>query len=641
MTKLSCCILSQKVLSFSVMLMMATALVANGQTDYAAQELARLTDKDPSIRANAAISMGKYADKRAVLPLITALKDQDRLTRTFAAQSLGLIGDRRAVDPLILLLKDSDPLVQGAAAQALGNLNDPRAIAQLLAFASDETVQSSGYAFVALREMSADKSSAAVVGLASPNARVRENAARLLATTKEPAVLAALKRALTDSDAKVRIAAFSSLASLGDPSALQLSLELLHSKDPDGRAVALQALKNLNYEKLLDVLIAALKDPAQLVRVSAVFVLTDLQGPQSVEPLITALDDSDREVQGIAANALAELKDRRAVAPLVAATLRGEGMGIPISSTASALLTFRDPQTIDPMLAALESPEHRSATVAEYLGEMHEARAVEPMVRIINANRGKFGFPVDSYLKALGKMGPTAVPPLMALLNDPDQSTRWSAWEGLAETNDSRALEVMIKAVSDEDSIIDSAAQRYLSASKDPRALAALVEALRHPNPHESPSGFSDASALSEAGAPAVDPLSALLHDADGTIRVNAARALEPINDPRVRALLLAALHERNVAVLAGAYTFYLDLGEPGTEDLVIEALNQFGDEYMSSFMLNCGNVRLEDAARAWSLATYHVPANPFVVGGVLWGRSRLPKPATTRLWPAASSGKA
>jgi HEAT repeat protein len=54
--------------------------------------------------------------------LIEALKDEDWLVRRNAAESLARLGDRRAVDPLLPLLEDENEMVQETAEGALGSL---------------------------------------------------------------------------------------------------------------------------------------------------------------------------------------------------------------------------------------------------------------------------------------------------------------------------------------------------------------------------------------------------------------------------------------------------------------------------------------------------------------------------------------
>ncbi|MCG2790777.1 MAG: HEAT repeat domain-containing protein [Actinomycetia bacterium] len=63
-------------------------------------------------------SKGKR-DKRAVEPLIEALKDENCYVRSHAVRDLGKIGDARAVEPLIKALEDEDSDVRETASEAL------------------------------------------------------------------------------------------------------------------------------------------------------------------------------------------------------------------------------------------------------------------------------------------------------------------------------------------------------------------------------------------------------------------------------------------------------------------------------------------------------------------------------------------
>jgi len=81
---------------------------------------------------SAAERLGDIGDKRAVEPLIRALKINDWRVRCNAIGSLVKIGDRRAVTPLIEQLEeDYWPAVTENAAWALGEMGDKRAIEPL------------------------------------------------------------------------------------------------------------------------------------------------------------------------------------------------------------------------------------------------------------------------------------------------------------------------------------------------------------------------------------------------------------------------------------------------------------------------------------------------------------------------------
>lgn len=71
--------------------------------------------------------------------LIGALKNEDKLVRKNAAETLGRIGDVRAVEPLIQALKDENDSVRQTAAYALGDIGDARALEALTQAKEDKS----------------------------------------------------------------------------------------------------------------------------------------------------------------------------------------------------------------------------------------------------------------------------------------------------------------------------------------------------------------------------------------------------------------------------------------------------------------------------------------------------------------------
>ena len=69
---------------------------------------------------------------------------------------------------------------------------------------------------------------------------------------------------------------------------------------------------------------------------------------------------------------------------------------------------------------------------------------------------------------------------------------------------------------------------------------------------------------------------------------------------------LLKALREHNTEVIAGACDFFVQRGDPGTEDALIDALNRSGDTDMAQDLLNSGNTKLHDAANNWAAANHY-----------------------------------
>jgi hypothetical protein len=98
---------------------------------------------------------------------------------------------------------------------------------------------------------------------------------------------------------------------------------------------------------------------------------------------------------------------------------------------------------------------------------------------------------------------------------------------------------------------------------------------------------------------------------------------LKESKDLRLADPLITAFVERDLDVIAGAYSFFIQWGEPGSEDVLIQALRARGDEEMAEALLNCGNSVLEATARTWVTAgRYQIVSGPGT-GGVRWGSRR------------------
>ncbi len=78
---------------------------------------------DDEVGELAAKALGEIGDKRAVEPLIAALKDKTREVRRYAAVALGNLGDARAIEPLKEAENDSNFYVRYNAGSALGKIN--------------------------------------------------------------------------------------------------------------------------------------------------------------------------------------------------------------------------------------------------------------------------------------------------------------------------------------------------------------------------------------------------------------------------------------------------------------------------------------------------------------------------------------
>jgi HEAT repeat protein len=212
-----------------------------------------------------------------------------------------------------------------------------------------------------------------------------------------------------------------------------------------------------------------------------------------VAPLIASLNDPNPVVQGRAATALGEIKDPRAVQPLMdalkSAVKDGQATKGPDDMYS---ITDQQSQRLDVAMRAAEALGNLGAPALEVL-----------MAAFKDKDLNGYAAP------GLVKMGAPAVDALAAAMHDPDADVRWEAANALGEI-------------------------------KDPRAVPALLEALRAKDLQ-----WHAALALGEIKDPrAVDPLIAALQNKDPEFREQVSSALGEIKDPRADAALIAALKD-------------------------------------------------------------------------------------------------
>jgi len=93
--------------------------------------------KDPEVRIGAALTLGNIGDKKAVEPLIKALKDYNWRVQAYAVEALGKIGDTRGVTPLIKRFSGANENVVTNIKKALNRIGKP-AVKPILESVKDE-----------------------------------------------------------------------------------------------------------------------------------------------------------------------------------------------------------------------------------------------------------------------------------------------------------------------------------------------------------------------------------------------------------------------------------------------------------------------------------------------------------------------
>ena len=284
-----------------------------------------LTHSDWSIRGEAARQLGAGGDRRAVEPLLTALRDPkyqvqmqvigalgqirdprilEPLLELFpqtahthaVGRVLGWLGDDRAVEPMLDALSADTPLMRSSAADALGHLGDKRAIDPLIEALKDE------------------------------NKYVRQAAAIALGNLGSSQAVEPLIEALADPSGEVSPWVAGALGQIGDARSVEPLIQILMT-DTQFSFYAAIALGEIGDKRATTPLIRAVQGHfgSKGLREVAAGALGKVGGDGAFEALMMALNDDDEGVRFYAAEGLGYLGDPRSLPELLKAQQHDDG----------------------------------------------------------------------------------------------------------------------------------------------------------------------------------------------------------------------------------------------------------------------------------------------------------------------------
>jgi HEAT repeat protein len=213
-------------------------------------------------RANAAVSLGRVGDPRAVEPLCEALKDEYVVVRIKAVEALVKIGDPRAVYPLLKAIPEMNKEGKEMIFGAIASIGEP-AVNPLIVALKDEDFgvrMDAGIALGMIGEPAVEPLIGVLRGEDSEGSEdgyqvqepefIRWTAAYTLGKIGDPRAVDSLIEALKDEDSGVRRTAARSLGEIGDVRAVD-ALTYIAQNDEDeyfrkAAAEALAAIENAN-----------------------------------------------------------------------------------------------------------------------------------------------------------------------------------------------------------------------------------------------------------------------------------------------------------------------------------------------------------------------------------------------------------
>ena len=237
--------------------------------------IAQLGDAEPLKRWEAADTLSRTGDTRAVEPLLKALHDERESVRHAAARALSTLG-AAAFPALVACLQQDDWRVREAAAIALGESGDERAIPLLIEALQDDAGEVVVQAAFGLGNFKDERVIAPLIQVLGQWDPSTETAARALSRQGEPA-LQPLLDALRNDDDKISASAAEALGYLGDKRAVDALIEAL--ENPEIRPFVVEALGRIGDPRAVPPLEALREDPSWLVRRYVAEALESLTPP--------------------------------------------------------------------------------------------------------------------------------------------------------------------------------------------------------------------------------------------------------------------------------------------------------------------------------------------------------------------------
>jgi HEAT repeat protein len=527
------------------------------------------SEPDPAVVSDAAQILGRRRDRRAV-PLLGALVSHgDDNVAVSAVEALGRIGGRAALDALLEAASSGSFFRVFPAIDVLGRSGDPRVIPTLARLLSDPV-----YVLEATRALAKTGEAAAAAALAqllgTPGDAVVRVAALAIAELharhaerygSAASVEAALARAIRGEQAVRHLVQAIQTADASEKAAIALVLGIL------GGELAISALS-----RLLDAGAAVSDEAARsLRRIGAPSegqvrqalrdgpsarrkALLPIVSRATVTPeLLECLGDPDPDVRALAAEAAARVGAVAAVPPLFRLLVDPNPLVVQ-----AAIAAIQALGTADTKALALDAARHPSPAVR---------RAALRIIAYFGYDEG-----LDAFTAAIASG---------------DARLREVAIAGLPFLDDPRAHERLLAAGRDPSPEVRRVAMRAMghSASSDGRLVATL---LRGVEDEDAWVRYYAAQALGRLGVDlAGEPLSRLLGDPAGQVRIAAVEALAQIRSPlkaaarsgdadleRAALVGLGATRRREALPLLLAAVAHLD---PATRLVAVSALSAMG----------------------------------------------------------------
>ena len=544
--------------------------------------LEALSTGTDEVRIKVADALGQIGDRRAIVPLITALDtDPNKEVKAYAAIGLGNMRARGESQRVLVSLTNAlsyDDTTATQAAEALGKIGvaTENSVEMLLLIAMDkqarETLRLA--ALNALWRLKPDAATQPMLLLMFSDETspvLRANAVKVLSRIRDEKTLPILHWVLSTQ--------FDEISDFQRHMKREYNtLDALRAQVDSFQLQWTADYPRANYRTW-----GELKPIPSLVRSEVARALGIIKGETAVEPLASALEDDGRAtVRQSAAWALGEVKGDAAIPPLVTA-LKRDKQGAVRQEAAIALGKIKGPKVVDPLLDVLRDDEYETTRFQAATALREVQAADEGLVDIIKKGRGSFddGYEVGSVQNAvIGALIKdnnvrTTEFALDALQSADDEWTRWALVHVIGAGAKKVAVDAMLAELEHPSYVVRRRAAESLGGFKERRAVEPLIAVLENRAEMKSVRAAAAHSLAVLKDERAAAPLLTALSDVNAEIRLRAAAALGQLKDakaiPRLIAIVEDPLEPDNVR--GAAVAALGSIGDKTTEPLLIRAL--------------------------------------------------------------------
>lgn len=237
---------------------------------------------------------------------------------------------------------------------------------------------------------------------------------------QDAAAMQAVIDGIASPEPSVRRVSAEILANLGLPQAVEAAVFALDDEDPAVRAALLRAIARAGAAEALLEVLPCLEDPDPKVRLQAVEAVRQLSAypagaARQVRPL---LDDPDPEVRARAALALLSAGTNQIARQALEAMVRSDQTPDRLAAL-DALAEWGDPSAFDLVAARLADPNPAVRQHAvKAIGEIDAERCLMPLAAALGDEDANVR---QAIAGALGQVGPAALEPTLAALEDPER----------------------------------------------------------------------------------------------------------------------------------------------------------------------------------------------------------------------------